>query len=299
MNLEVEKVAHLKGHNGGIYSFAPYVNQTFFAASSDRFVSQWSLIDFTNTGFNIQLPSQAYSLCLLHHKEVMFIGTFSGDIHVVDLQTRREMKMLRNHQAAILSIAHNNDLTCVVAASSDGSISCIELENFTTINVIKLCNEKVRSVRAYGHHDFIIASGDGMVRIINDSDFHISLGYFAHELSANISVLDPSKEFIISGGRDAHIKKYSLTQHQILQDIPAHNYAIYDLLCIPELQLMVSASRDKTIKIWDLESLDFLLRINKENYDAHMNSVNCLLFFQGLLISGSDDRSIMVWRLKK
>jgi WD40 repeat protein len=297
--VKVEKVAHLKGHQGGIYSLAAYHSKTFFAASSDMFVSQWSLDNFENTGFNIKVPSQAYSICILHRKEIMFIGTFKGDIHVIDIVTKRELKLLRNHNAAVLSIATNLDESYVMAASADGNISVIDTENFVTSKVVSLCAEKVRSIRPYQSQDFIVAAGDGKIRVIDGLSFEVKLAYAAHDLSANIAIYQANHAAIISGGRDAHLKKYELNNETLELDIPAHNYALYDILHLSSLGLVVTASRDKTIKLWKADNLDFLLRINKENYDAHVNSVNCLLYHEELLISGSDDRTMMVWNLKK
>ena len=37
-------------------------------------------------------------------------------------------------------------------------------------------------------------------------------------------------------------------------EIAAHNYAIYDIAFSPDLRFCATASRDKTIKIWNLKS---------------------------------------------
>jgi WD40 repeat protein len=297
MSIQVERVAKLTGHSGGIYSFVPYQEDTFFAASSDMHVSEWSLQTFESTGFTIRVPSQAYSLCLLKEKNILLIGTFKGDIHVVDLLSKQELKLLRNHSAAVLSMCYHTTNESVLAASADGSVSCIETKNFTTTKLLKLCNEKVRSVRMFQQNDFIVCSGDGKVRVLEGDSLNTKLEYAAHELSSNIGIYVAKLDSIISGGRDAHLKQYYLNEQRFLQDIPAHNYALYDLLWIEPMQLLVSASRDKTIKLWNADTLDFHMRINKENHDGHTGSVNCLLYHHGYLLSGSDDRSIMVWRL--
>lgn len=297
MSIQVERLAQLTGHSGGIYSLVPHQSNTFFAASSDCHVSEWDLNTFESTGFTIRITSQAYSLCILKDKQVLMIGTFSGDIHVVDLQNKQEMKLLRNHTASVLSLCFHPTNETVLAASADGTVSLIETKNFSTTKIIKLCNEKVRSIRLFQDTHFLVCSGDGKVRLFDAESLQEKLVYEAHDLSSNIGIYDRSSKSIISGGRDAHLKKYLLENHSIHQDIPAHNYALYDLLFIEHKNLLVSASRDKTIKLWNSNNLDFILRINKENYEGHTGSVNCLLYHHDLLISGSDDRSIMLWRL--
>ena len=112
--------------------------------------------------------------------------------------------------------------------------------------------------------------------------------------------------------------------HQPSQSIPAHNYAIYSIVFSPDGKYFATASRDKTIKIWDANNLNVLSRINKESFDGHINSVNKLMWTtspksspresvlsrdqKGLsnspagvvgsyLISASDDRKVMVWEI--
>jgi len=87
---------------------------------------------------------------------------------------------------------------------------------------------------------------------------------------------------------------------QITNCIPAHNYAIYSIVFSPNKKYFATASRDKTIKIWNAEILELLVRIDKKNFDGHTHSVNKLLWsdYKNYLISAGDDRAIMVWEIK-
>jgi WD40 repeat protein len=85
----------------------------------------------------------------------------------------------------------------------------------------------------------------------------------------------------------------------LLKKIPAHNFAIYRLLSLKTDTLFASASRDKTIKLWDAEFRP-LMRINQEQFNGHTHSVNALYWNEelNLLVSAGDDRRILAWKLE-
>ena len=57
---------------------------------------------------------------------------------------------------------------------------------------------------------------------------------------------------------------------------------------------------DKSVKIWDAETFKLLKVIDRARHAGHGTSVNKLLWtqFDNQIISGSDDRTISVWKLE-
>ena len=103
----------------------------------------------------------------------------------------------------------------------------------------------------------------------------------------------------MSGGKDAHLNFWDVKSYSLLKSVPAHNFAIYDITFSPDHKLFATASRDKTLKIWDFKTMELLVRINKENFDGHVNSVNKLYWstFNDYLISAGDDKSLIIWKI--
>ena len=83
-----------------------------------------------------------------------------------------------------------------------------------------------------------------------------------------------------------------------MQTIPAHLFAINDILAIPDKQIIVSASRDKHVKIWDDTNYQLLQNLNSQQ-NGHKLSVNRLCYtpFENTLVSVGDDKVLKVWNL--
>jgi WD40 repeat protein len=92
---------------------------------------------------------------------------------------------------------------------------------------------------------------------------------------------------------------WQVGDYELLKSIPAHPWAIYDIAYSPDSNLFATASRDKTLKIWDSKTFQPLEVIDKENYDGHQFSVNKLIWssHNNYLISAGDDKAIMVWEI--
>jgi WD40 repeat protein len=127
---------------------------------------------------------------------------------------------------------------------------------------------------------------DSILRAANHSVF--SLAY------------DSKNKHLYSGSRDAQLYKHSLDgqANQAVQ-IAAHLFTINDIVVSNELQMLFTASRDKTIKLWSLQN-NKLLKVIDQKFDAHKNSVNKLLYLasRNLLISASDDSAVIAWHLQ-
>nr|MDQ3100792.1 hypothetical protein [Bacteroidota bacterium] len=105
----------------------------------------------------------------------------------------------------------------------------------------------------------------------------------------------PAKPVLISGGKDGYLRFWRTDQdHQLTREIAAHKGGIYRILFNDDGSLCATCSRDRTIKIWNANSFEPLHRLDRVA-GGHTHSVNSILWIDDLLISASDDRTLIAW----
>lgn len=302
MGITAEIAARLNGHRAGIYGLALHRGgNALYSGGSDRMVTSWDLQEFTAEKFQANFPQIVYSLLVLPGEKSLVCGTFAGEIHVIDTLEKKEKQRIRAHRGGIFDLAFLEDRNLLVSASGDGSLSFFDPVSFELFRQDHLCAEKVRSLAADPRRGrMAVASGDGMIRIYDTTQVRELHKFSAHALSANAVAWDPSGKWLLSGGRDAHLRIWDTADYKLYKEIPAHNFAIYSIAFHPEGHLLATASRDRSIRIWETAGFRPLITLDKNQAGGHTHSVNRLVWsrYENLLLSCSDDRSIIAWKVR-
>ena len=311
MSLHVNKIAELNGHQGSVYTLEEAMEpQLIFSGSSDRAAALWDLNKNEPTGFGAHFPAIVFSLCYIHENNLLLAGTSSGSLHVIDLNKKEEIKILQltepgtnQHIPGIFDIKFHQPKGEVYCAGGDGSLSVCDLGSLKLVKMKRLCTEKVRSIEINAKkNEIVVGCGDGTIHVFELDSHKEKVKFDAHKLSVNAAVYTPSGKYLISGGRDAHLRVWDAEDSfKLAKVIPAHNFAVYSIVFSPDGKYFATASRDSSIKIWDTVSFELIKVINKEKFQSHKSSINKLLWstYKNQLISSGDDRNIMVWEVKE
>lgn len=293
------------GHKGSVYALAPAANPSqFYSAGSDRIVALWNINDQEDGQLIAKTNDVIYSLCYIPETNKLFIGQGKGEVHIVNLATNQEERLIQLFSSPIFEIKYLKEYQQLFVLSGDGECCILNGNDFSLIKRIKISSGKLRSIGFNNDQNIaVIGCGEGYIQLLSIPDLILLERIQIHEpgFSVNAVCFSHDKKYLLTGSRDAHLKILDALTMKVLDSIPAHNYAIYDIAYHESGDYFATASRDKTVKIWDSNSFDVLQRLENTEKEGHRHSINKLLWLQGsdILLSAGDDRSILSWELQK
>ena len=283
------------GHKASIFSMCASTKPGhFISCGSEGFVAEWNLESGEGTAI-LHAPASIFSICLIPERNLILLGLQNGEMVFVDTAKNEVIKRVQLHKKSIFEIVLMPDGEHVIASSEDGAISLWDLTRLDHIHFQKVSTKSVRTmVLDASQKRIFVGSSDNSIREF-DLGLTLKREWKAHNLSVFRLLLQ--NDILYSTGRDAHISRWDLNEHpsKLTASVPAHKYAINDLIFNQDRSLLFSGSMDKSIKVWDPKDLKLLKVINFEKHLCHWNGVNRLLWLEDSLLSCSDDRKIMRW----
>lgn len=296
--MSFKRLTALSGHSGSVYAINTGKNaHTIFSASGDKYAVEWDLEVQKQLPLAVKFEQPIFSIIYIAEANLLIAGDGVGGIHVIDLAEKKEIRHLKVHLRGIFDFHYQKMYKQLIALGGDGLMSVWSVPDFELVRNIPLSTEKLRQITYSEKENMLaVACGDGYIRLLEPQFFNELQTIDAHKEGANSVAWHPTKPVLVSGGKDAMIRCWSTTDnYKEIMELPAHNYAIYSLVFDEKAVYMASASRDKTIKIWDANSLEPIQKLEiKEG--GHTHSVNKLMWYGDTLVSCGDDRKIILWK---
>jgi hypothetical protein len=295
----ISKRQSFHGHNGAIFDLT-YDGDFLYSASADKFVTRWDLDTGIQDKFAIRLPQSPYSIGLLQKNTQLLVALSNGDLHLFDLQNRKEIRYIKHHQHAVFGICAPENSPFVFTGDAEGNIAVWKTEDFKHLIDVPLSCGKIRRMQWDEETGWLwCACQDGSIKAIETNYFNSVFDFPAH--TDGTTALLIYEKHLFSGGKDAYLNQWQLTDTQpaCILSTPAHHFVIYDLISLGKHnEFLVSASRDKSIKLWRKDSLQFMQKIDLKN-GGHKHSVNRLLRLDNRrFVSCGDDKNIILWEIE-
>lgn len=298
MIFNIEKIENFTGHKDCVYTLCIGTNdQSFFSAGGDGLVVEWKNADIGKPIAKIQ-----NSIYAMHHEpesNQLWVANNTEGMHLIDTEHKKEILNVSLGKVSIFDIKKNNN--SLIISDNIGFLHILNLESNTFVKHIEGSQKSGRSIAINNKtNEMAVGFSDWKIRIYDLETYKLKQTLEGHQNSVfSLQYINNGKQ-LVSGGRDAHLKLWDVeNSYASGETIPAHLFAINHIIEIPQHGLLATCSMDKSIKIWDSQSLKLLKVIDKSKNASHGTSVNKLLWNQNTqrLISASDDRSISMWKL--
>jgi WD40 repeat protein len=297
--LQVTKIATYTGHRDCVYALSEAENNlSFFSASGDGMVVHWDFDKPDQGEMVAKVDNSVYALAYDLSRNLLLIGNNFKGMHVIDLQSKKEIKNLHFTTASIFDIKIANGHVCV--ACGDGSVYLLRLDDFSLVFVLRHSDSSARCLAYNSLNDHLaVGYSDHYIRIFTLSNGLLLHQWEGHSNSVFTLAYSPNGNELLSGGRDAHLKIWDAPSYQAKKSVVAHMYAINHLAYSPDGTKYATGSMDKSVKVWDAQTHRLLKVIDRSRHAGHGTSVNKLLWTKhhDWLVSASDDRSVSVWEI--
>ncbi len=298
----VTKVAQLTGHNASIFALSPSArDRHFLSGAGDGWVVEWNLDDPETGRLLAKVETQIFALHLLADHQQVVVGNMNGGVHWVNLNMPDQTQNVLHHKKGVYGIERVGEW--ILTLGGDGKLSRWSIAERRSQESLQL---SAQSLRAIAHSpergELAVGASDNNIYLLDAQTLEVrKVIEGAHENSVFTVRYQNEGRRLFSGGRDAHLKVWDAGEDfQNISSQPAHWFTINDLAFDPGEQWLATASRDKTIKIWDAQTFELLKVLDTIRDGGHINSVNRLLWsdYGPYLISAGDDRSMIVWEVK-
>ncbi len=290
------KRLELTEHAAAIYAVCNQ-NEKIYTASVDKFVVRWDSRQAIQDKFAVKTEASNYAIALVNQSQQLIIGTSLGALHVVDIESKMELRNIVQHTSAIFSIKENLFNNHVYVSDADGNLSVWDKFTWELILFLPLLVGKIRTIVVSENGESIfLGCQDGYIRKFDTQFFNEQISFFAHKEGVNCLAFFPLKDqVIISGGKDGYLRVWSLKLNTCVLELPAHNFGIYKVLFFNEGNHFCTISRDKSIKVWNAKDCTIIDKIERKQ-GGHSHAVNDICKIdETTLCSVGDDKRIIFW----
>jgi len=228
---------------------------------------------------------------------IIIAGYNSGIIRFWNVNTNKELLVLKGHKEAITSLAFSPNGKWFVSGSTDRKIILWDAFQGNIIKILKGYWGTINDL-AINNNCSVLASAtsDNKIRLWDLKKDNKKI----HELKdhkdfVSTIAFSPSSNMLASASWDHLIYLWKVSNGKKKGELKGHFGPIRDIDFSSDGKVIISCSSDGSILLWDAEKQNLIRRITSEK-----TSYTAILFhpFKRIIISGSTDHSIKIWDLK-
>jgi WD40 repeat protein len=292
----------LLGHSGAVYS-VEYASEgkRRLTASADGTARIWDaktgeeLIVFE--GHKGAVNDAAFS----PDGQLVATAGADGTVRLWDANTREQMRSMK-HGAAVNSVAFSPDGDSIVTASDDTTARVWQVASGKELFPLDNDDTAVRSA-VFGPNGDVIATGgyDGEINIWDATTGELIKSLSNYEQGVNAIAFDPDSQYVLA---DWVYNAYFWDiqdETWVAKYFGGHTWYLTSFTLSPDGKQVVTASRDHTVGIWDIDSgtTDAESSAAVEVLRGHSGAVYAVSFSPSgdQLATASEDQTVRIWNI--
>jgi len=232
-----------------------------------------------------------------------------GTVKIWEWETGEFLQTLKGHTSGVQDVSYSGSGHLLASSSADLTIKLWDPEkNYQCVKTLRGHSHNISRVRfiAPGDEFLVSCSRDNSVKFWEASTGFCTGTVEEHEGWVRALAVKCDGAEFASGGNDSYINVYDTKTKKVTQTLSGHDHIVTSLAYPPlppeskspdpaTLNLLVSTSRDKTVRLWDTHT-----GTNLHTFTDHDNWVRDVLVHRSrnYAISVSDDKAIVIWDLK-
>ena len=299
MTLQIRRLDTFGGHRDSVFALAGSAQAGhFFSAGADGQVADWNVARPDLGTLVARVPASVYALARDPQSGLLWVGQNYEGLQFIDPVQKTAVGSLQLTTGAIFDIQLYGQTAFVALA--DGVVVVIDVPTRAVRKHLKVSGKSARCVAVNPvEREVAVGYSDHQVRIFDLSTFDLKRTLTGPTNSVFTVAYSPDFRHLLAGGRDAHLRAWDVEAgYRPEADVVAHLYALNHLSYSPDGQWLATVSMDKTIKLWEADSLRLRKVIDRARHGGHSTSVNRVLWLSGTLFAtASDDRTVAVWEV--
>jgi len=220
-----------------------------------------------------------------------FSGSGDGMVVSWNLHNPENGELIARLPNSVYALHYFAPMETLIAGHNYEGIHVLDWKNKAEVASLKLTSAAIFDIQSLDNR-LVVASGDGMVTLVDMKSFGILKGVKASEKSARTIAINRSRGEIAVGFSDCSIQVFD-DQLSLKKKWTAHENSVFTLRYTPDEQWLLSGSRDARLKSWSVQSG----YQKAEEVVAHLYAINHIEFSPDgkHFVTCSMDKSIKVW----